>query len=105
MQSLESRSVVDLKKETGNVFHLDVHYVCMLVQRFQPQPVGALQISIIIIIICMGNTANQLLRETRSIASPHFEHRFRAPSVLSYFMSVYSKVILAGHLVLGGRMS
>ena len=32
------------------IFHLDVHYVCMLVQRFELQGRRSLQISIIIII-------------------------------------------------------
>ena len=33
-----------------NIFHLDVYYVSMLVQRIEPQGIGALQISLIIII-------------------------------------------------------
>ena len=33
----------------------------------------------------VGNTADQLLRETRNIASPHSEHRFRPPSVFFIF--------------------
>ena len=78
MQSLESRSVVGLKKEIGNIFHLDVHYVCMLVQRFQPQGRRFTNFHYYYY-FGMGNTANQLLRKTRSVASPHFEHRFRAP--------------------------
>ena len=35
-----ARTLVDIyikKKKMDNIFHLDVHYVCQLVQRFEPQ--------------------------------------------------------------------
>ena len=35
---LEHLSIDTFKKtKLDNIFHLDVHYVCMLVQRFEPQ--------------------------------------------------------------------
>ena len=47
-----------------NIFYLDVHYVCMLVQRFEPQG-SALQISIIIIIYILSSMLVVLLYNKR----------------------------------------
>ena len=34
---LEQLSIKDKYKKSDKIFHLDVHYVCMLVQLFEPQ--------------------------------------------------------------------